>query len=307
MPSDLPGTIGIFDEAATSYDSVGVDFFTPMGAELVRRAAIRPGEHVLDVGCGRGAVLLNAAAAAGPTGRVVGTDLAPGMVELTATATAHLPAVSVQVGDAQAPAFPPGSFDVVTAGLVLFFLPDPPAALVAYRELLRPGGRLAFSSFAAYDPRYQRAMKAIAAHAVGGAEPRVEPAMFRSEAALRAALAGYAGVRVSEFTQVSRFADAGQWMTWVGSHGGRQVIRAIPQERMAAATEAAANELAGARGDDGAIYLTTTIRIVVAERPRDDTPDRVADRTSGSAPGNAAAPGSEGAPGSGPRTAPGRG
>ena len=49
-PAELPAMIGTFDEAAASYDSVGVDFFTPMGAELVRRAAIRPGEHVLDVG-----------------------------------------------------------------------------------------------------------------------------------------------------------------------------------------------------------------------------------------------------------------
>ncbi|MEU8615659.1 methyltransferase domain-containing protein, partial [Actinoplanes sp. NPDC048791] len=97
--------IGTFDAAAASYDSVGVDFFTPMGAELVRRAAIRPGEYVLDVGCGRGAVLLSAAAATGPTGRVVGIDLAPSMVELTAAATAHLPGVTVQVGDAQQPAF----------------------------------------------------------------------------------------------------------------------------------------------------------------------------------------------------------
>jgi ubiquinone/menaquinone biosynthesis C-methylase UbiE len=266
MPSDLPGVIGVFDEAAASYDSVGVDFFTPMGAELVRRAAIRPGEHVLDVGCGSGAVLLPAAAVVGPTGRIVGTDLAPAMVARTAAATAHLPAVSVQVGDAQAPAFEPGSFDVVTAGLVLFFLPDPPAALAAYRDLLRPGGRLAFSSFAAYDPRFERAMKALAAHAPGLAPPHARHDMFGSEQQLRAALAGYAAVRISEFTQVSLFADAEQWMTWVASHGGRQVVRAIPAERLPAATEAAGAELAAARTDDGAIQLTTTIRIVVADR-----------------------------------------
>ena len=264
MPSELPDVIGVFDEASASYDSVGVDFFTPMGAELVRRTAVRPGEHVLDVGCGRGAVLLSAAEAAGPTGRVVGTDLAPGMVERTAAATAHLPAVSVRVGDAQAPAFEPGSFDVVTAGLVLFFLPDPPAALAAYRNLLRPGGRLAFSSFAAFDPRYERAMKAIAAQATGLAAPHAFAEMFKTEATLRAALTAYADVRITEFTQVSRFADTGQWMRWVGSHGGRQVLRAIPPERMAAATEAASAALAEARTADGTIQCTTTIRIVVA-------------------------------------------
>jgi ubiquinone/menaquinone biosynthesis C-methylase UbiE len=266
MPSELPGVIGVFDEAAASYDSVGVDFFTPMGAELVRRAAIRPGEHVLDVGCGRGAVLLNAAAATGPTGRVVGTDLAPAMVELTAAATAHLPHVSVRVGDAQAPAFEAGTFDVVTAGLVLFFLPDPPAALAAYRALLRPGGRLAFSAFAAFDPRYERAMKALAAHVPGRPRPPTHHEMFSSEQKLRAALSDCSAVRISEYTQVSHFADAGQWVTWVASHAGRQVIRAIPPQALAAATEAAGAELAGARTDGGTIQLTTSIRIVVADR-----------------------------------------
>ncbi|GAA3351713.1 hypothetical protein GCM10020358_82470 [Amorphoplanes nipponensis] len=265
MPSEVPGVVGTFDQAAASYDSVGVDFFTPMGSELVRRAAVRPGEHVLDVGCGRGAVLLSAAAAAGPTGRVVGIDLAPAMVELTRAATASLPGVSVRVGDAGAPDFPPGSFDVVTAGLVLFFLPDLPAALAAYRRLLRPGGRLAFSSFVAFDPRYERAMKALAAHT---GTPRRDPApgVFGSEESLRAALGAFSAVRVTEFTQVSRFADVGHWLTWVASHGGRAVVAKVPPDRLAAATADAAAELAAARADDGAIHLTTTIRVVVADR-----------------------------------------
>jgi SAM-dependent methyltransferase len=188
------------------------------------------------------------------------------MVDLTAAATARLPNVSVQVGDAQAPAFEAGTFDVVTAGLVLFFLPDPPAALTAYRALLRPGGRLAFSTFAAFDPRHERAMKALAAHVPGRPAPPTYHEMFRSEERLRAALGDYSAVRISEYTQVSHFADAGQWVTWVGSHGGRQVIRAIPAEGLAAATEAAEVELAAARTDAGPIQLTTAIRIVVADR-----------------------------------------
>ena len=66
MTSD--GIITILNEAAATYDQVGVDFGIPMGAELVHRARIRPGDRILDVGCGRGAVLLPAAEAAGPSG-----------------------------------------------------------------------------------------------------------------------------------------------------------------------------------------------------------------------------------------------
>ena len=267
MPSEL---IRAFDEAAETYDAVDVDFFTPMGAELVRRARIRAGDHVLDVGCGRGAVLVPAAAAAGPAGRVTGVDLAPAMVELTARALAGLPTVTVTVGDAQRPEFPPGSFDVVTAGQVLFFLPDPPGALRSYRDLLRPGGRLAFSSFAAHDPRYTRAMKALSRYATG-LDDRQPPgiATFKDEKTIRAALAdaGYGRVTVTEDTVVSHFRDVEHWMRWVGSHAGRQLINHLPAEALPQATAAAAAELEPARADAGGMHLTTTVRYTVADLP----------------------------------------
>jgi SAM-dependent methyltransferase len=79
MPSDRD----VFDEAAADYDQLGVEFFTPMGAAPAAAAGIAPGDHVLDVGCGRGAVLFPAAEAAGRSGRVTGIDRAPAMVALT--------------------------------------------------------------------------------------------------------------------------------------------------------------------------------------------------------------------------------
>jgi SAM-dependent methyltransferase len=60
----------------------------------------------------------------------------------------------VQVADAELPPGPPGSFDAVLASLVLFFLPGLPDALRRYAELLAPGGRLAFTSFARDDERW---------------------------------------------------------------------------------------------------------------------------------------------------------
>ncbi len=75
------GVAGVFDRAAATYDQVGVDFFRPIGRFLVSRTAPRPGERILDLGCGRGASALPAAEAVGPTGAVLATDLAPTMVE----------------------------------------------------------------------------------------------------------------------------------------------------------------------------------------------------------------------------------
>src|SRR5689334_8168775 len=130
--NETASIITIFDEAADTYDNVGVDFIRPIAAELVRAVTPRPGDRVPDVGCGAGAVLLPVAEAVGPHGHVTGIDLAPGMVARTAAAATGLDAVTVELGDAQAPAYPPESFDLITSGLVLFFLPDPPAALAPY-------------------------------------------------------------------------------------------------------------------------------------------------------------------------------
>ena len=255
--------IAIFDAVAEAYDTVDVDFFTPMGAELVRRAGITPGESILDVGCGRGAVLFPAARATGPSGRVTGIDFAPAMVALTAAATTGMPGVTVLVGEAQDPAFPPASFDVVTAGIVLSFLPDPLAALAAYRRILRPGGRLAMSSFAAYDPRYVRAMGTLARHAV---DPPPRPArheLFRDGRTLHDGLTGqgYTDVDVGEYEVRSRFRDTAHFVEWVDSHAGRQILRKIPAPRR----RTAFRELAEVLGPpDQPLTFTTKIHIAVA-------------------------------------------
>ncbi|MBU2669215.1 methyltransferase domain-containing protein [Actinoplanes bogorensis] len=250
-----------FDRVAAQYDNVGVDFFTPLAAALVTAAQPHPGDRVLDAGCGRGAALLAAAGAVGPEGHVTGIDFAPGMVERTAAATASLPQVTVQWGDAQAPAFPDESFDLITAALVLFFLPDPPAALTAYRKLLRPGGRLAFSSFAAHDPRYPAALRLLSTFAPApAARPQIDP-LFETPDSLRAATtaAGFARTTVTEVSVESTFDNAERLVTWIGSHMGSQVVEAVPVDRRPAATEALAASL------EWPLTTTTRINITVAD------------------------------------------
>ena len=253
--------IDVFDRVSGEYDSVGVDFFTPMAAALVRVAAPLPGERVLDLGCGRGAALLPAARAVGPAGRVVGIDLAPGMVSRTRAETAKLPQVSVVVGDAQQPDFPAGSFDLITAAMVLFFLPDPPAALGAYRRLLRPGGRLAFSSFAAHDPRYPLALRILTRFAQEP-PPEFKPhAMFGSADKLRSATAeaGFSRTRVSEIDVRSHFRDAEQLVGWIGSHLGRRILDRVPEQRRGEAVAEVADAI------DWPSTFTTRIRVVLAD------------------------------------------
>ena len=181
---------GVFGRAAQTYDRVGVEMFGPIAERLVAELDPRPGERVLDVGCGRGAVLLRAAARVGPTGVVDGVDLAPQMVEAAREeARAAGLDVDVRVGDAQAPPPGRGPYDVVACSLVIFFLPDPAAALRAWRDLQVDGGRLGLTTFAGYDEAWRAVDAVFTAHLppeVKEARARVGAGPFGSDEGVEA-------------------------------------------------------------------------------------------------------------------------
>ncbi|RSD07258.1 class I SAM-dependent methyltransferase [Amycolatopsis eburnea] len=98
-------------------------------------AAVRPGEDVLDVGCGTGESTREAAAA-GAT--ALGVDLsAPAIAKAR-----ELGGAVFEVADVQTHPFPADTFDVVLSRFGAMFFPDPPAAFANLARALRPGGRL---------------------------------------------------------------------------------------------------------------------------------------------------------------------
>lgn len=128
-------------------------FSTPMGrqveadekAEVLRLAALSPGERVLDLGCGDGTYTSEA----GRVGHAVGLDLSTPMLRAAAeridTTTAHL----VQ-GDAARLPFRDGVFDVVLAVTLLCFVREPLAVVHEAHRVLRPGGRLVLAELGRY-------------------------------------------------------------------------------------------------------------------------------------------------------------
>jgi len=105
--------------------------------DLMARAAIAPGERVLDLATGTGDLAL-AAARAGAS--VVGLDLAPRMLRL-ARAKPEASAVRFVVGDMTSLPLPPASVDVVTTGYGLRNVPDLAGAIAEIARVLKPGGR----------------------------------------------------------------------------------------------------------------------------------------------------------------------
>jgi ubiquinone/menaquinone biosynthesis C-methylase UbiE len=103
----------------------------------------------LDVATGTGWAALAAAQHVGPTGRVLGVDLAPELLERARqkVAAAGLTQVEFRVGDAERLDLADQRFDVVLCASALFFVPDMLAALREWHRVLKPGGQVGFSGF----------------------------------------------------------------------------------------------------------------------------------------------------------------
>jgi SAM-dependent methyltransferase len=109
--------------------------------QLLDAAGVTVGTRLLDVGTGPGDV---AARAAERGADAIGLDLARAMVSLAAEV--H-PGLRFIVGDAQSPPFEGASFDAIVGNFCLHHMPDRHAALVSWRRLLVPGGRLALTAW----------------------------------------------------------------------------------------------------------------------------------------------------------------
>ncbi len=261
---------GVFDRSAPTYDQVGVDFFGVVGAQLVRDVALVAGQHVLDIGCGRGAVTFAAAEAVGPGGSVTAVDLAPTMVKLTAGDARQraLDNVRVAVMDAQEPDLEAAAFDAVLSSLVLFFLPDPVAALRAWREAARDGGRLGITTFAGRDDERWSWLKDVfpTRDPKAGTPDAEERSAFDSADGVHGLLdqARWVSPSSVEREHVVRFADAEQWLQWSWSHGMRMFWERTPEDQRAQVRTRALAELAGMQERYGELSVRMQVRYTTA-------------------------------------------
>jgi ubiquinone/menaquinone biosynthesis C-methylase UbiE len=230
-------TAGVFGRAAATYDSIGPHYFSVLGRRLVELAEVPEGARVLDVGCGRGAVLFPAAERAGASGQVSGVDLAEPMVLATGSEIQRrgIRNADVRVMDAEQLQFGDNSFDLVLCAFALFFLPHAGQALSEFRRVLKPGGWVALSTWGDGDTRWSWCIALLKSYLPP--EPRQTKAEIgfdkpeHMQQHLRAA--GFRDVRVIEETSEFTYSGADEWWQSQWSHGGRGALESLSADGLA--------------------------------------------------------------------------
>ncbi|HEX6129130.1 MAG TPA: methyltransferase domain-containing protein [Candidatus Limnocylindria bacterium] len=247
------GGAAAFSSSARAYDETMAPALRPVAEEVVRRARLRPGERVLDLGTGTGNAL---ELAAGEGRRVIGVDAAPGMLDLARRR--GLGAELVEADFAWLP-LPDASVDVVLAVHALLFADDRIATLREWRRVAKAGARLSLSvpgprdvvPISVLSPVYER-------HGLPWGDDYPTPA----DVAAWASEAGWTGIRTdTDAAIVIPLRDEAHFRTWlrVGARGratagwSRQRMDAFVRDLMDAAPR---DGDGGFRLPFGAIYLT---------------------------------------------------
>ena len=232
-------------------------------ARLLDAAAIAPGEHVLDIGCGNGQTTREAARRSG-TGRALGVDLSSRMLAVARERAAEQGIANVEFvqGDAQVHPFDPGAFDLAISRFGAMFFGDPVAAFTNIGRALRPDARLVLLVWQALDrnPWVADVREAVAVGRDLPTPPPGAPGPFsladpdRARSLLEAA--GFAEVDCQSVeAPVSHGRDADAAFTFVSNQGlTRFLMQGLDDDGRARALAALRASLEAHAGADGVRY-----------------------------------------------------
>lgn len=256
------------EDLAATYDRVGHRQFAH-GRELVALLNLRPGQRVLDVGCGTGLLGAWVAEQLGPGGHVVGIDPLPLRVVL---AGRKHPRFTARVGRAEDLSdFPDASVDAVYLNSVLHWVADQPRALAEARRVLRPGGRIAVNSADPTRPHDSHRLLVGVLDELGlrgeafGAGGRNHQVDAGTLAGLLHG-AGFEAVQVTPRSFTDRVADVDELIAWSRSSSFGNWLAELDDADTAAVRERLADRLAARRGTDG-IALQRHLVFAAATRP----------------------------------------
>jgi ubiquinone/menaquinone biosynthesis C-methylase UbiE len=201
---------------AEGYESYMVPtLFGPCATRLTEAADPRPGERVLDVGCGTGIVARQVASRLRGSGTVAGLDLSPQMLAVArAAAKRDGLAIEWREGNAEQLPFSDSTFDLVLCQFALMFVPNKGAALREMRRVVSKHGRVLTSVWQSLDrhPFYQTLHTVIQQRLGMSALQDIFALSNAAELQALALGAGFRRVEIEPFSLTARFPNPDQFI-----------------------------------------------------------------------------------------------
>lgn len=252
------------------YDRIGPRYLAAAGARgeltaaLLDAAQLAPGQRVLDLASGPGLLARDAAAALGPDGLAIASDISQGQL-------ACCPDLNRVAADGEALPFAAASFDRVLCGLGLMFFPDDQAALREIRRVLRADGQLALSVWGRAEevPLVEVALSCM--RRLLPPPKLARPSIFRfgdpAELERRLASADFQALAIRPQRLTIEFdTAAAYWQGFLDLAGGAaESLSRLPMEKQQALAAAVAEELAP-HAVAGGYRLSSTV-LVACARP----------------------------------------
>lgn len=138
-----------FDEVSPEYDNKALRFFSEAAKHLTTFLDLRGDEQVIDVATGTGNAALIIASAL-PAGRVTGVDFSTGMLNQARNKASSMCLENIEFieQDMRTIGFSPNCFDIAICSFGIFFVNDMKSQLLRITSVVKPGGRVAITSFA---------------------------------------------------------------------------------------------------------------------------------------------------------------
>lgn len=247
----------------------------PVAEAAIAHAAPRPGERVLDIGCGCGVTSVALAGAVAPGGSVTGLDVSGPMLAVARQRAGGRGDLAWVLADAAAHEFTAGAFDLLFSRFGVMFFGDPTAAFANLRRAARPGARLVFACWRALDENPWMLLPLQAAQSIVPPLPRPGPEdpgpfAFADTARVTRILTG-AGWNSPTFTRLDVTLDVagGGGVAAATDHATRigaaaRLLADQPEEVRRAAQEAIRTALAPHATADGRVGLRGGVWLVAS-------------------------------------------
>jgi ubiquinone/menaquinone biosynthesis C-methylase UbiE len=257
-----------YNAAADHFDDGPLAFWGRYGRRTVENLSLLPGSSVLDVGCGSGASAIPAALQVGPSGRVVGIDLAERLLDIARakSATHKLENIQFARADMEVLDYLDETFDAVICVFAIFFVPDMVKQVRELWRMIRPRGKLAITTWGPrmFEPGSQAwwsAVKAVRPDLFTGVNPW-ERVMTPAAVHKLLSDSGIEGASVRAESGQQQLPSAEDWWTVVLGSGYRWTVEQMNSQEVARVKAANLKTLR----DSGIEFIETNVVYAVAQK-----------------------------------------